>query len=490
MRFNISTVKSFIIAWKWYLLAAIAAILVTTSILSSLWGEETVETTNDLRNVRVATVADIMAGGATLSTTAEVRSVSEATISPESGGRIVRVNASLGQRVAAGHILAEIENASQRAAVLQAEGALDAAKAAAGGSRGSALTTVLSAYGAIDSAINDAAGQIYTDPENSQSAFRVSTRDTQALAEMNRLRPQVEAIFHREEALATTLSDSSDLTNELATLEQDLRNVRAYLDVVLKVLNAGVVRDDVSSATISGYVASVTAARTSVTASLSAVISARTSLDAQGTVSASQASVKQAQGAYNAALANLEKTIIRTPISGTLNHFTVKLGDTVSPQQQVAIVSNNGALEAVAYVTEENRSRIKVGTTVDIEGGTKGTVTAIAPALDPVTRRIEVRIGLSANSRLANGESVRVVMQTGTAAPTTTGTISIPITAIKIGAERTVVYSVVDGKLVAKEITTSKLSGSSVQVTGGLTLEDEIVIDARGLKEGQEVTVE
>ena len=75
-------------------------------------------------------------------------------------------------------------------------------------------------------------------------------------------------------------------------------------------------------------------------------------------------------------------------------------------------------------------------------------------------------------------------------AKSVSGPISIPITAIKVEAQRTVVYSVQDGKLVAKEITIGKISGTAVEVLTGLALEDEIVVDARGFKEGQEVEIQ
>lgn len=487
----LTSIKSFLITWKWYVLAGAAALVVLGGILMSVFGgSDAAVETDAKRAVTVATVADSMAGGSSLSAVAEIQSVSEAKISPESGGRITRVNATLGQRVAAGQILAEIENASQRAAVLQAEGALDAAKASAGGSRSSGLTTILSAYASVDSAISDAVNQIDTNPDDSYPTFSVSTRDTAALAEMVAMRSTIQAIVKRHESQQTALTENSDLTTELATLEGELRTVRTYLDTVLKVLNAGVARADVPMSTISTYVASVSGARTSVTASLSAVSAARTSLDPKGAVSASSASVKQAQGAYNAAVAMLEKTIIRSPISGTLNHFTVKLGDTVAPQQEVAIVSQNGALEAVLYVSEKDKDRIRVGQKVKFENSSEGTITKIAPALDPVTRRIEVRIGLPTGAAFTNGQSVRVELVKDPNAKTVSGPIAIPITALKVEANRTIVYTVQNGTLVAKEITIGKLSGASVEVMTGLTLEDEIVLDARGLKERQEVTVE
>ena len=67
------------------------------------------------------------------------------------------------------------------------------------------------------------------------------------------------------------------------------------------------------------------------------------------------------------------------------------------------------------------------------------------------------------------------------------GPLSIPITALKIEGERTIVLTVVNGKIVANTITIGSLSGNSVQVRDGLTQDLMIVVDARGLNEGDEV---
>ncbi|MFZ2887252.1 MAG: HlyD family efflux transporter periplasmic adaptor subunit [Minisyncoccia bacterium] len=490
------SLKALLIAYKWYVLVALVAIIAIGALIWSNSGSEVAEVEAGPRQVRVARVIDLMTGGNGLSVVAEIQSVSEAKISTESGGRITRVRASLGDRVGAGQVLAEIENSSQRAAVLQAEGSLDVAKASAAGAKESAVPTILGAYAAMDTAVEDAVGQIFTNPESSQPGFTVSTRDTQSLAVITQLQPTFRTVLQRHDVQTATLSESSDLKAELTTTEKELRDVRTYLDATLKVLNAGVPRDDVTIATISGYVADVTASRAAINASLSAVTSARTSLEASqtGTVSSTDAVIKQAEGAYQAALANLEKTIIRSPIAGTLNNFTVKLGDFVAPTQQVAIVSNNGALQAVAYVTEEDKARVAVGQKVTIENDISGTITRIAPALDPVTRRIEIKIGLpaTANTVLTNGQSVRVELANSGTKPTATtenGILSIPITALKIEADRTTVFVVEGDRLVAKEITIGKLSGASVQVTEGLSADTEIVIDARGQKDGDTVQV-
>ena len=188
----------------WGVIALIAIVLF--AIVNALTGDGAPESAAPtVRSVETATVSELMGGGATLSAVAEVRSVAEAKISPEIGGRIVRVSATLGARVGAGTILAEIENASQRAAVLQAEGAYDAAKASLakveGGTRDEqlsilrtslnaaregAVSNLFSAYNGVDTSLKDTADQMFRGIELGQIQFTVLTANQQLELEIER----------------------------------------------------------------------------------------------------------------------------------------------------------------------------------------------------------------------------------------------------------------------------------------------------------------
>lgn len=527
-RFQLSAATVRSVNWRSRRVLSIILLLVIALIgflvYGSLFGDNTTIESPRAREVVVAQVANIANGGAGLSVIAEVQSVNEAKISPESGGRVVRVSASLGDRVGAGQILAELENSSQRAAVLQAEGAYDAAKASLskiqGGTReeqlsilqsgvvsakGGAVAALLTAYASVDSAVNDTADQMFIGVETGNIQFTPSTSNQQREIQLEHTRGELKLLLARQKTATQSVSASSDLKRELQLAEDEVRAVRTFIDTILAALSDAIDSPNISSSDIASFRSDATASRTALTSALSGITTARNILETaeknleQGQtgaqsqdVAAAQASVKQAQGSYNAALAALEKTIIRSPISGTLNNFAIKLGDTVSPSQEIAIVSNNNALEAVAYLTEEDKSRVAVGQKVQLEGGVTGTITKIAPALDPVTRKIEIRIGLpaTATSVFTNGQSLRVELASSeTPKPITQGPLSIPITALKMEAARTVVFTVADNKLVAREITIGKLSGEYVQVSSGLEPETEIVIDVRGLKEGDEVQV-
>ena len=88
--------------------------------------------------------------------------------------------------------------------------------------------------------------------------------------------------------------------------------------------------------------------------------------------------------------------------------MSIKTGDFISPFTEIAVVSNNGALEVLAYATEDDAASLSVGNSVSLEKNVTGVITRIAPALDPRTKKIEVRIGItSGTGALINGQSVR-----------------------------------------------------------------------------------
>jgi multidrug efflux pump subunit AcrA (membrane-fusion protein) len=112
-------------------IALSAALIVVLLIIGrSLGGDAQTEEYSKKRFVDISRVEDLMGGGRSLIIVGNVESINEAAVRSETGGKVVRVRASLGDRVSAGQTLAELENSSQRAALLQAEGALEAAQAA------------------------------------------------------------------------------------------------------------------------------------------------------------------------------------------------------------------------------------------------------------------------------------------------------------------------------------------------------------------------
>jgi len=465
------------------------------------------------KTVSLSSVADLSQGGSSLTVAGVVQSLTEATVRAERSGEAVAVYRQLGDYVSAGTIVAELDNASERAAVLQAQGALQAATASANVSVGtlsstkdSTVATLLSAYGTVEKTVRTDIDAMFSNPESIQPLFSVSSFDSQAKTNAENMRVALTPMLKRQQERAQSINTSADLVLELSKMETEVKTARDYLDAVIRALNGGIATNGVSETTIATHKATATAARSAITTTLSTLITTRLTLEtalktsAQGsdTISATQAAITTAQGSLAAARANLEKTIIRAPISGTINSLSLKRGDFVQATAPVLTVANNAALEVLAYITAQDSARISVGDKVTLEGSVSGIITRIAPALDPLTKKIEVRVGVPNSSSFVNGQSVVTTFEKplATATKPLKGTpLTIPIAALKIGSEDIVVFTVEteeapqerSGKLVSHKVEIGTLLGERVEIRAGLTPLMQIVTDARGLQAGEVV---
>ena len=93
-------------------------------------GEDAPTAPAALKTVTVATVSELSGDGSTLTVVGDLRAASQADLRMERAGRVTGIYAKSGDRVAAGAVIAEIENASERARVLSAQGSLQGAQAA------------------------------------------------------------------------------------------------------------------------------------------------------------------------------------------------------------------------------------------------------------------------------------------------------------------------------------------------------------------------
>ena len=226
------------------------------------------------------------------------------------------------------------------------------------------------------------------------------------------------------------------------------------------------------SSTFSGIRSNLLQTTASLNAALATLNSAEDGVDqanvaASGaTVSVSDAQVKQALGALRAAEANLAKTILRSPIYGTINSLSVQPGDYISGLTNVAVVANNAALEIVAFAGDRELEQLSVGETVLIEGSYEGVITQIAPAVNQQTKKTEIRIGTE-NTAIKNGQTV--VISAKKASSTAAETIQVPITAVKFEVVDGFVFLVNNGKLEKRPVTIGVINGNSVEITAGLT---------------------
>ncbi len=330
-----------------------------------------------LRAVELVAVAEFSRAGPAPASDSEEKTF---VVRAETSGKVTRVAAS-GVAISAGSVIAEIENAAQRAALLQAEGALEAARAAekktTGGLRpeqisiretglesakNSAVTALLSAYAAIDSAVDDTADQLFSGIETGAPDLIFFSTNKQRETELERTRSALNATLARIAVISKTIRADDALEAEIARAEEEVRTARSFIDTLLAALNDGIPSNGFSSETILSYKASVGSERTTLTAALSSLTSARAALatakktleegedySQETDLSAASAAVKQAQGAYASALAAYQKTIIRAGGKGTVLSCSAAVGDILSFGADVCRIKGSGAIGTISF---------------------------------------------------------------------------------------------------------------------------------------------
>jgi len=501
---------------------------------------ENVENIDEKQNhsVVVSSVLALSSEKTPLVLLGEVRSVSQAELRAQKTGEVTSVYVRVGQLVSAGTIIAEIENKSERAAVLSAQGVVAAAKAqlekieygarsedraslasqsgAADVTLETAKDSARSAYSQAYSLAQDAvfaqADDFFSNAYTVNPSFRVRSA---SYDEKNDLEKQRVAIGKKLDAwkLKTLVSIAdTELDVRLDEAQSNLEEIKNFLDTIGVFVSEQPVDDDLTSESKASQEAVMLVARSNVDGAKSAVqgavsslalaqsgseiasLSLRSAVDARGEdVAVAQATLLQAQGALAGAYAVLENTLLRTPISGTVTTLPVTRGDFLAMFDVVAIVANEGALEIEAYVTDSVRDRIIVGTPVMINGTHKGAITSISPGLDPATKKARVTVGVVDEVQLVNGSFVEVVVLEGDAKKELVATsteLFIPITAIKVLPQGFAVFSIDEKQtLQAHFIEEGPIVGSKMLVKEGLTADMLIITDVRGLSLGDHVEV-
>jgi RND family efflux transporter MFP subunit len=481
-------------------------------------------------HVTVASVGSLTSTSGPLPVSGKVTSLNRATILAQSSGEIVSLNTAIGARVGAGAVLAQFENSAQQAAVLQAQGVYESAQAALAKATGStaanagissgqasqtaanaatvAISSIQSAYSALDDAVHAKADSMFSNPRTISPTFNLTVPDSQLTITLQNERSELEGLLAHAKTLSTNVTADKIDANATA-LSEDAQKVITFLNNLVQAANEAQTSQNVSATALATFQASAGAARGEVVAAVSALASAKSSYDSatasaqsasnsatigsQNDIAAAQANLKQALGALNSAKAALEKTIVRSPISGTVVSLAVTRGDFVSAFTQVADISNPGALEVVTNVTPSDAKTLTVGGKATIGDGVTGVITSIAPALDPTTGKIQVKVGITGSqSKLTDGDTTTVLLERGDgkASATAPATIRIPIIAAKITPTGPVVFTVSSSTLEAHSIVFGPIVGEQVEVSEGLTIDMAIVSDARGLSNGQKVVVD
>lgn len=389
-------------------------------------------------------VATVTAGAVarTVEVSGTVTSARAAEVFAKQSGRVVRVNVQDGARVAAGHVLVELDASEQRAELAQAQAAAAAAEARLAalqsGPRPQERQVVFNNFTQAQNQVKAAETQLAL----AQASLRVAD---------DNLRRHEQLL--RDGAVAQAQVDQARLQQEQAR-------------------------------------AQVAAAQTQLEIARTALDSARQqwNMTETGTraeeIRAARAQVAQARALVTFTRQRVANMVIRAPFAGRVSGINVSVGDYLvsgdfaGRSNAFALVYDDRAMEVEVRIGERDLALIKTGqrATLRLEGASERPVAAavrtIAPAADPASRAATVRLRLAPE---ATDARPGVFARGAIIVEERPGALLVPKAAVA-GGDQPAIRVVVGDAVQVRPVRLGLVAGDRVEVTSGVTQGERVVV--------------
>ena len=481
MQVTFGKVGDFIAHW-WG--AALAALVVAGGLLYMLFGMGSA--LGATLTIAPANVSSIV------SVTGSVTAAKDVTLGFAANGRVSGVYASVGQHVAAGTLLVEVENGDLAASLAEQQANLAALiagtrpeqlavdEATVAGDQSALADAIRTAYTTADDAVHNKTDSLFNNPRTNPTLAIVVSNSvliTQVEAERAALEPLL-ATWSTSLASLTSATAAADAPGAARNLAQ-VSNYLADLNAAVNQASGNQSAAETTIATTRAAEDTAATALSSATAALSASEKSLTLAEAGPT----QADLDAAKAAVDAAAAAFAKTEVYAPFAGTVTRMDAKVGEIVSPSTADIAMQSDGIFQIDAYVPEVSIAGVAVGdaatTTLDAYGANvvfPAKVIAVDPAetINNGVPTYKTTLSfLSNDPRIKSGMTANVSIETGTLSDA----IVIPAGAVGNANSAPYVSRVVDDRAVSQPVTLGATpSLGMVQITSGLAKGDVILL--------------
>jgi HlyD family secretion protein len=282
--------------------------------------------------------------------------------------------------------------------------------------------------------------------------------------------------------------------NTLAQTEHALKDAQTNEQRIKQLAAAGAT----STAELDKAETELKNAETAYKNALVAIDQAQQSLshaEQKDSIEVAQASVKQASVKLENARGQLANATVTSPITGIVSAVNGAAGQMAGAQTTVVTIVQVDPIIAKAFLSEQERIGVKVGTKAEVEISSlnkklEATVTAISPVIDPQLKAYPVEISIPNPSLDLQADmvvNVKFANQSSNAAKS----LIIPYKAIVEEQGKKYVYKL-NGSVVKKtEITTDAETSEQAAVKSGLSVDDQIVVRGQSLlKDGAKVQIQ
>lgn len=450
-----------------------------------------------------------------VSVSGKVVAAQEVDMGFSQSGRVTRVYAAVGQKVAAGAVLAEVENGDLRAAVQQREAALEreksklealkegarpeeisVAETSVANTKDALVDAIREAYTDADDAVRNQADKFISNPRSLTPQLIMTVSDSAYASAVQSGRVAMEKLLTDWKIEADALTPSSDLPAAAARAQGNLSKVSLYLSDAAAALSRAITNQSVTQAMIDGYVVDVAGARSGVNTAISALTAAVSSLSSAeknltlkragasaSDIAAQAAQVKAAEADVASARAALLKTLIVAPFTGTVTVVDAKVGKIVSMNTPEISMMSSGIYQIESFVPEVHVALLELGDAARVTLDAYGDGVPFGASVISIDPAETVRDGVSTyramlqfknnDPRIRAGMTANVVIIT----EEKKGVISVPEGAIVSRGGKKFVRVKEGGETAEREVVTgSRSSLGDVEIVSGLSEGDIVVL--------------
>ncbi len=453
------------------------------------------------QKVSLITVGDVIGLAGKIETTGEVQSVNQAEIKAEYSAPVASINVGIGDAVSAGQVLVTLRNADLAASVAGARANLQRELSRLDDLRQSTVGGASSYEELVkqqDITVANAYRSLLSDDLQAVPKSAYGSGEAPAISGSYNSNIEGDYVIDMYASGA-----NSGYSFRVSGLESGSGTVKTESSVPLGTRGLYIEWPEDFSGNET-WIVSIPNKRSATYATrLNAYESAKSSRSltlsqSNSNLKAQEAVVAQAKASVAQAEAAASKTILRSPVSGSVVTLPVKLGEYVSPGQLIALVANKGNIQIKSYIASNDVENVMIGGKALVAEKYEGVISRVASGIDPMTQKVEILIEVTDEniSKLVIGEFVKVQVEVADPVEiisenNTNQSLFLPLRAVKLDPNQAVVFTVDAGsKIVAKVVTVGEIKGDQVEILSGIKSGDKIIASVRGLNVGDLVSVE
>lgn len=205
---------------------------------------------------------------------------------------------------------------------------------------------------------------------------------------------------------------------------------------------------------------------------------------------AAEARYRVAKAGVAEARAMISYVEVAAPFDGVVTKKWVDIGDLAVPGKPLVDMEDPSDLQLEADVPEAIASRVERNARLavradSLSGELVGVVAEIAPAADPITRTLRVKLSLPQTPGLKSGQFARLLVPTGE-----NSSVTVPLSALVRRGQLEIVFVAAGQNARLHLVKTGKQTGDEIEILAGLDAGDLVVIDgATLLVDGQPLEV-